>query len=117
MVHFHPIAASLLVAVAFSSSTDAFSPKIISRRQTSASSNSILDFGVPAEDDEDDFDAPILKHPVMSGKAGTLDHDPIVDDECYLGKENQFDDCVDFGAFKAVSCEVISAICNLLKYP
>lgn len=90
MVRFHPIAASLLAVVAFSPSTEAFSPTIGSRSHTS---NLILAVGVA---DEDDFDAPSLANPVMSGKVGKLDHDPIVDDECYLGKDNQFDDCVDF---------------------
>ena len=94
MVRFHPTAASLLAAVAFSSSTEAFSPTIDNSRHTS---NSILAVGIA---DEDDFDAPSLANPVMSGKVGKLDHDPIVDDECYLGKDNQFDDCVDFGTLQ-----------------
>ena len=100
MVRFHPIAASLLAVVAFSPSTEAFSPTIGSRSHTS---NSILAVGVA---DEDDFDAPSLANPVMSGKVGKLDHDPIVDDECYLGKDNQFDDCVDFGTLQ--SCQIRS---------
>lgn len=98
-MRFHPIAASLLAVVVFSSSTAAFSPTIGNRCHTS---NSILAVGVPA--DEDDFDAPSLANPVMSGKVGKLDHDPIVDDECYLGKDNQFDDCVDFGTLQG--CQV-----------
>ena len=82
--------AALLIFVIISISTEAFSPTISNSRQTS----SIL--AVPEELD-DDFDAPILADPVMSGKVGKLDHDPVVDDECYLGKNNAFDDCVDFG--------------------
>ena len=88
MVHISSTAA-LLIFVIISISTEAFSPTI-SSRQTS----SIL--AVPEELD-DDFDAPILADPVMSGKVGKLDHDPVVDDECYLGKNDAFDDCVDFG--------------------
>lgn len=83
--------AALLIFVTISiSSTEAFSPAFSNSRQTS----SIL--AVP-EVVDDDFDAPILADPVMSGKVGKLDHDPVVDDECYLGKNNAFDDCVDFG--------------------
>lgn len=92
MVRTSSTAASLIfVAVSTCISTEAFSPTIscVSR------SSSILAVGVP--DDVDDFDAPILADPVMSGKVGKLDHDPIVDDECYLGKDNSFDECVDFG--------------------
>ena len=51
------------------------------------------------DDDMDDFDAPILKNPVKMADAPTvLDHEiEIVDDECYLGKYGQYDECVDFG--------------------
>jgi hypothetical protein len=43
----------------------------------------------------DDFDAPILANPKS---ASPLDHVPVVDnDECYLGKYGQYDECVDFG--------------------
>mmetsp|Transcript_16192 Transcript_16192/g.32574 ORF Transcript_16192/g.32574 Transcript_16192/m.32574 type:complete len:136 (-) Transcript_16192:151-558(-) len=50
-------------------------------------------------DEDTDFDAPVINNPVLSGKALTRkagDHDPIVDDECYLGKYGQYDDCVDY---------------------
>ena len=52
-----------------------------------------------ATDDEIDFDAPILKNPVMKTDAPTvLDHEiQIVDDECYLGRYGQYAECVDFG--------------------
>mmetsp|Transcript_18893 Transcript_18893/g.28762 ORF Transcript_18893/g.28762 Transcript_18893/m.28762 type:complete len:141 (+) Transcript_18893:87-509(+) len=51
-----------------------------------------------ASDDEIDFDAPILKNPVMKTDAPTvLDHEiQIVDDECYLGRYGQYAECVDF---------------------
>ncbi|KAL7458430.1 hypothetical protein ACHAWC_010003 [Mediolabrus comicus] len=42
---------------------------------------------------EDDFDAPTPYNPQS---ATELDHDPVVDDECYLGAKGDFDDCVDF---------------------
>ena len=52
-----------------------------------------------ASDDEIDFDAPILKNPVMKTDAPTvLDHEiQIVDDECSLGRYGQYAECVDFG--------------------
>ena len=54
--------------------------------------------------DDTDFDAPVLKNPVM--KANTvLDHEiEIVDDECYLGKYGQYESCVDFGKLIVVEC-------------
>ena len=57
------------------------------------------------DDDGDiDFDAPVLKNPVMKSDTPTvLDHDiEVVDDECYLGKYGQYEECVDFG--KWTSC-------------
>ncbi|KAL7491774.1 hypothetical protein ACHAWT_001038 [Skeletonema menzelii] len=42
----------------------------------------------------DDFDAPIPASP-QSGTT-VLDHEPVVDDECYMGAKGEFDDCVDF---------------------
>ena len=50
--------------------------------------------GLAAARDMDDFDAPILADPKS---AKDLDHEILVDDECYLGKYGQYDDCVDFG--------------------
>ena len=52
-----------------------------------------------------DFDAPLYKRKavgdiVRSGEGGELDHDPIVDDECYMGKEGNLNDCVDFDPVK-----------------
>ena len=92
MIHINSIATSLLVGFAVSSPTEGFLPAISNNHRSS----SILAVGVP-ENNVDDFDAPILADPVLSGKVGKLDHDPIVDDECYLGKNGQFVDCVDFG--------------------
>ena len=42
----------------------------------------------------DDFDAPTPYNPQSA--SGELDHDPVVDDECYMGANGDFDDCVDF---------------------
>ena len=50
--------------------------------------------GLAAARDMDDFDAPIPADP-QSGKE--LDHEILIDDECYLGKYGQYDECVDFG--------------------
>eukprot|EP00571_Detonula_confervacea_P013181 CAMPEP_0172296968 /NCGR_PEP_ID=MMETSP1058-20130122/156_1 /TAXON_ID=83371 /ORGANISM="Detonula confervacea, Strain CCMP 353" /LENGTH=119 /DNA_ID=CAMNT_0013006057 /DNA_START=127 /DNA_END=482 /DNA_ORIENTATION=- len=41
-----------------------------------------------------DFDAPVPANPaVASGPLKTL---PVVDDECYMGKDLQLDECADF---------------------
>ncbi len=46
--------------------------------------------------EDTDFDAPIRKNPEPT----VLDHDIVViDDECYLGKYGQYEECVDFGKF------------------
>ena len=42
----------------------------------------------------DDFDAPIPAYPSVGNTV--LDHEPIVDDECYMGKDGSATDCVDF---------------------
>ena len=42
---------------------------------------------------ETDFDAPVPYNPQS---ASPLANTPIVDDECYMGKEGQLDDCADF---------------------
>jgi len=42
----------------------------------------------------DDFDAPTPANPATG--TAVLDRQPIVDDECYMGKNGDFDDCVDF---------------------
>ena len=42
----------------------------------------------------DDFDAPTPYNPQSA--SGELTHDPVVDDECYMGANGDFDDCVDF---------------------
>lgn len=51
-------------------------------------------------DGEVDFDAPIDPTKVTMGSIGAsaveMAGAPVVDDECYLGKEAQMDDCVDF---------------------
>lgn len=101
MIHINSIATSLLVGFAVSS--EGFLPTISNNHRSS----SILAVGVP-ENNVDDFDAPILADPVLSGKVGKLDHDPIVDDECYLGKNGQFVDCVDFGKYKVHVRSVLS---------
>ncbi|KAL7525488.1 hypothetical protein ACHAWF_001386 [Thalassiosira exigua] len=45
-------------------------------------------------DDAPDYDAPIPSDP-QSGTT-VLDREPVVDDECYLGKDGTAEDCVDF---------------------
>ncbi|KAL7529684.1 hypothetical protein ACHAXR_003091 [Thalassiosira sp. AJA248-18] len=41
-----------------------------------------------------DFDAPIPANPASA--SGPLESQPVVDDECYMGKEGQLDECADF---------------------
>jgi len=48
-----------------------------------------------------DFDAPLYKakaagNIVSAGEPTLLDHEIIVDDECYAGKNGDFDECADF---------------------
>ena len=45
--------------------------------------------------DDVDYDAPVLRSP--SKASGPLDHEIVVDDECYMGKDGQLDECADFG--------------------
>ena len=49
-----------------------------------------------AVDDDTDFDAPIPANPAQA--SGPLAGAPIVDDECYMGKDNELEECADFGA-------------------
>lgn len=44
---------------------------------------------------EIDFDAPVLYNPASA--SGPLENEPVVDDECYMGKDGQLDACADFG--------------------
>ena len=54
--------------------------------------------------DDTDFDAPIT----TSAKPIELDHEiVVVDDECYLGKYGQYDECVDFGKFVHIMCHLL----------
>jgi len=51
--------------------------------------------------DRTDFDAPLYrrKHAgnvVLAGEGFSLDHEIELDQECYMGKDMSFDDCVDF---------------------
>ena len=45
--------------------------------------------------EDTDFDAPVLNNPAFA--SGPLDHEIVVDDECYMGKDGQLDECADFG--------------------
>ena len=49
-----------------------------------------------------DFDAPVLYSPESA--SGPLDYEPVVDDECYMGKDGQLNECADFGKW----CKSIS---------
>ena len=65
---------------------------VVSKRQSS----------IRATEDTD-FDAPVLKNPAY---ATPLTNDPIVDDECYMGKDGQLDECADFDPLVKVSVAV-----------
>jgi len=67
---------------------------VVSKRQSTAT-------------EDTDFDAPVLKNPAY---ATPLTNDPIVNDECYLGKDGQLDECADFDPLvTAVSAAAVSA--------
>ena len=58
-----------------------------------------------------DFDAPVLYSPESA--SGPLDYEPVVDDECYMGKDGQLNKCADFGK----RCKSISFFfAHLLSY-
>ena len=54
-----------------------------------------------------DYDAPVLNNPQSS--SGPLKKEPIVDDECYMGKDGQLDECADFDPLLTVSAAAVSA--------
>jgi len=54
-----------------------------------------------------DYDAPVLNNPQSS--SGPLKKEPIVDDECYMGKDGQLDECADFDPLVTVSAAAVSA--------
>jgi len=43
---------------------------------------------------EIDYDAPVLANPMSA--SGPLDHEIVVDDDCYLGKDAQLNECADW---------------------
>ena len=62
---------------------------------------------------EIDFDAPVLYNPASA--SGPLENEPVVDDECYMGKDGQLDACADFGKWcKSISLSLF--ICPTLLY-
>ena len=69
-----------------------FDPPVVRRRTRSANAHDQAR-SQPKWTVADDFDAPV---PLNPASATDLDHDPVVDDECYMGADGQFDDCVDF---------------------
>ena len=76
---FDPITPITVVAAAAAAAAE---QPVVSKRQS----------GIRATEDTD-FDAPVLKNPAY---ATPLTNDPIVDDECYMGKDGQLDECVDY---------------------
>lgn len=85
MARFTPLA---LLAAAASSAAFTTTPATARRRASAPIA--------AAANDDTDFDAPTPFYPREA--SGELDHSIVVaDDECYLGKYGQYDDCVDFG--------------------
>jgi len=81
---------SVLALLAAVVSTDAFLPSVHRPNMHQIMSSSA--------NEDTDFDAPVLNNPVKASAPKDLDHDIlVVDDECYLGKYGQFNECVDFG--------------------
>ena len=56
-----------------------------------------------------DFDAPVPANPAVA--SGPLDHEIVVDDECYMGKEGQLDECADFGKCRSQIRLVTIGLC------
>lgn len=93
-----------LLLIAAPASTTAFCPAVVSSSSTcrlmSSSSSTLLPQPPPpppplfAAAEGTDFDAPILANPASG--TSILDHEPVVDDECYMGNDDTFLDCVDF---------------------
>ena len=85
MTHFTTATIAILLAANSTAFTPSQVPVFRSIYSTSATAN-----------DETDFDAPVI----VAAKPIELDHEiVVVDDECYLGKYGQYDECVDFGKF------------------
>ena len=64
--------------------------------------------------EDTDFDAPVI----VAAKPIELDHEiVVVDDECYLGKYGQYDECVDFGKFYlCISCVIYYYVLISLRF-
>jgi len=91
------IALALLpaAALAFTSTTTTLrTTTVLSAKNAQDPSRSAPSWTQARSTYNDDFDAPIPANP-QSGTT-VLENQPVVDDECYMGANGDFDDCVDF---------------------
>mmetsp|Transcript_1953 Transcript_1953/g.4253 ORF Transcript_1953/g.4253 Transcript_1953/m.4253 type:complete len:128 (-) Transcript_1953:244-627(-) len=94
---------SVLALLAAVVSTDAFLPSVHRPNMHQIMSSSA--------NEDTDFDAPVLNNPVKASAPKDLDHDIlVVDDECYLGKYGQFNECVDFDPMHNVDAQTHAAL-------
>lgn len=82
------LALLLLIATTAPSATTAFCP-------TAATTRPLLSTRLFAGENDDDYDAPIILTN-SPGNSYILSNAPIVDDECYMGADNTYLDCIDF---------------------
>ena len=64
--------------------------------------------------DDVDYDSPKPINP--SQASGPLDHEIVVDDECYMGKDGQLDECADFGEKTDMNIHHVSCILRCVPY-
>ena len=93
--------ATIAILLSSANSTSAFTPSQLPVFRSIYSPSAIAN-------EDTDFDAPIT----TSAKPIELDHEiVVVDDECYLGKYGQYDECVDFGKFVHIMCHLL--LCSI----
>jgi len=93
MTHF----ATATIAILLAANSTAFTPSQLPVFRSIYSPSAIAN-------EDTDFDAPVT----VAAKPIELDHEiVVVDDECYLGKYGQYDECVDFGKFVHIMCHLL----------
>lgn len=89
--------ATIAILLSGANSTSAFTPSQLPVFRSIYSPSAIAN-------EDTDFDAPVT----VAAKPIELDHEiVVVDDECYLGKYGQYDECVDFGKFVHIMCHLL----------
>ena len=64
--------------------------------------------------DDADYDSPKPINP--SQTSGPLHHEIVVDDECYMGKDGQLNECADFGEKTDINIHHVSCILSCVPY-